>query len=151
MQVLLFAILGLGTGAVYAMLAQGLVLIYRGSGILNFAQGAMAMVGGYIYLQVSVREGAPLWVGLLVAVVGCAVLGALVHLLILRPMRRTSALSRVIATLGVVLTLQSAAFLIYGQNPLTVPSLLPISTVHVFSKKLPVGIDLLAIFGIGLV
>ena len=50
-----------------------------------------------------------------------------------------------------MLTLQSLAFLLYGQNPLTVPSLLPTGTVHVFSNKLPVGIDLLAIFGIGLV
>ena len=47
MDVIRFAILGLGTGAVYALLAQGLVLVYRGSGILNFAQGAMAMTGAF--------------------------------------------------------------------------------------------------------
>ena len=48
-QVLQFAILGLGIGAVYALLGNGLVLIYRGSGILNFAQGAYAMVGAYLF------------------------------------------------------------------------------------------------------
>ena len=45
-----FAVLGLGAGAVYTLLAQGIVLIYRASGTVNFAQGAFAMVGAYIFL-----------------------------------------------------------------------------------------------------
>src|SRR6202166_3668158 len=102
MQVIVFAILGLSSGAIYAMLAQGMVLIYRGSGILNFAQGAMAMVGGYAYYQLTVRNGFPLALGLVVAVAFCAFLGGLIHLLVMRPMRTASALSRVIATLGVL-------------------------------------------------
>ncbi len=45
------ALLGIGAGAIYALLGQGIVLIYRGSGVLNLAQGAYAMVAAYVYLQ----------------------------------------------------------------------------------------------------
>ncbi len=141
MEIIRFALLGLATGAIYALLSQGLVLIYRGSGLLNFAQGAMAMFGAFAYYQMTVRFGLPEAVSIPVALALCAALGALVHLGILRTMRRASALSRVIATLGIVLVLQSAAFLIYGQNPLQVPSVLPSSTVHLFSNSLAIGQD----------
>ena len=151
MEIIRFALLGLATGAIYALLSQGLVLIYRGSGLLNFAQGAMAMFGAFAYYQMTVRDGLPEAVSIPLALAACAVLGALVHLVILRTMRRASALSRVIATLGVVLVLQSAAFLIYGQNPLQVPSVLPSSTVHLFSNSLAIGQDRIRIFGICLV
>jgi sulfate-transporting ATPase len=151
MEIIRFALLGLATGAIYALLSQGLVLIYRGSGLLNFAQGAMAMFGAFAYYQMTVRFGVPEAVSIPVAIAACAVVGALVHLGILRTMRRASALSRVIATLGIVLVLQSAAFLIYGQNPLQVPSVLPSSTVHLFSNSLAIGQDRIWIFGICLV
>jgi sulfate-transporting ATPase len=151
MEITRFALLGLATGAIYALLSQGLVLIYRGSGLLNFAQGAMAMFGAFAYYQMTVRFGLPEAVSIPLALVLCAVLGAVMHLGILRTMRRASALSRVIATLGVVLVLQSAAFLIYGQNPLQVPSVLPSSTVHLFSNSLAIGQDRIWIFGICLV
>ena len=148
MEIIQFALLGLATGAIYALLSQGLVLIYRGSGLLNFAQGAMAMFGAFAYYQLTARLGLPEAVSIPVALVACAVLGALIHLGILRTMRRASALSRVIATLGVVLVLQSAAFLIYGQNPLQVPSVVPSGTVHLFSSSLAIGQDRIWIFGI---
>ena len=44
-----FALVGLGTGGLYALLGQGIVLIYRASGVINFAQGAIAAVGGYFF------------------------------------------------------------------------------------------------------
>lgn len=151
MEIIQFALLGLATGAIYALLSQGLVLIYRGSGLLNFAQGAMAMVGAFAYYQMTVRLGLPEAASIPLALALCAVLGALVHLGILRTMRHASALSRVIATLGIVLILQSAAFLLYGQNPLQVPSVVPSGTVHVFSASLSIGQDRIWIFGICLV
>jgi branched-chain amino acid transport system permease protein len=50
-QYLLFVLLGLGTGAVFAGIAQGVVVTYRGSGVINFAQGAMAMFVAYVYAE----------------------------------------------------------------------------------------------------
>ena len=59
MEFIRFAILGLATGGIYAMISLGLVLVYRGSGLLNFAQGAMAMVGAYAYYEFTVKHGLP--------------------------------------------------------------------------------------------
>ncbi len=153
MEALRFGLLGLASGGVYALLGQGLVLIYRGSGLLNFAQGAMAMFGAYVYYELTVRQSAPRLVALAGALVLCAALGALIHLGIMRTMRRrhASPLTRVVATLGVLLILQSTALLLYGVYPLTVPSLLPTRTVHLFSDDLPIGVDRLWILGICLV
>ena len=47
-EVIRFALLGLGIGAPYALASQGLIVIYRGSGVLNFALGAIGMVGAYV-------------------------------------------------------------------------------------------------------
>ena len=53
MEVLRFGLLGLGIGALYALASQGLLVIYRGSGVLNFAQGAIGMVGAYLYWEMT--------------------------------------------------------------------------------------------------
>jgi ABC-type branched-subunit amino acid transport system ATPase component/branched-subunit amino acid ABC-type transport system permease component len=148
-EIIRFALLGLATGAIYAVLAQGLVLVYRGSGLLNFAQGAMAMVGAYIYYELTVKAGLPLVLGLVGAVLFCAALGGAIHIVLLGPMRGASALSRVIVTLGLLVVFQSAALILWGVNPLAVPSLLPTGTVHVFSHQLPIGEDRIFIFAIG--
>ncbi|MBP1633009.1 MAG: putative branched chain amino acid transporter ATP-binding protein, partial [Acidobacteria bacterium] len=49
MEYLRFAIIGLGAGAVYALSAVGIVMVYRGSGVVNFAHGAIGMVGAFIF------------------------------------------------------------------------------------------------------
>ena len=51
MEVLRFALLGLGAGAAYALRSQGLVLIYRGAGIVNFAHGAIGMTGAFLFFE----------------------------------------------------------------------------------------------------
>ena len=56
-EVLQFALLGLGAGAAYALLGQGLVLIFRGSGILNLAHGAFAMAGAYVFYELHAVHG----------------------------------------------------------------------------------------------
>jgi ABC-type branched-subunit amino acid transport system ATPase component/ABC-type branched-subunit amino acid transport system permease subunit len=151
MEIIRFVLLGIGTGAVYAMLAQGLVLVYRGSGLLNFSQGAIAMVGAFAYYECTSVHNLPLWVGLVVGLVICGVLGALIHLLVLRQMQRSSSLTRVIATLGVTIALQAGAYLRYGHDPHAVKSLISTQTVHIISGQLGIGWNIVAIFVIGLV
>ena len=107
MRVLLqFAVLGLGAGAVYAIVAQGIIVIHRGTGVLNLAHGAEAMLGAYLYLHLSweVELGAPLAIA--VSVAGVSVVGGLVHLLIMRPLANASHLVRVVATLAALLVIQ---------------------------------------------
>ena len=114
MEVVQFLLLGLGIGAIYSLLGQGLVLIYRGSGIVNFAQGSFVMVGGYAYYEFRVSAAWPAIPSVVAATAVGALLGVAVQFLILRPMRTSSPIERVIATLGVLLTLQAAAVLRYG-------------------------------------
>lgn len=151
MEILRFMLLGIGTGGVYAMLAQGLTLVYRGSGLLNFSQGALAMVGAFAFYECTSEHSLPLWLGAVIAMALCALIGALIHLVVLRPMRRSSALSRVIATLGVTIALQSGAYLLYGYDPHSVQSIIPTRTISIFSPQLSIGLNVIGIFVIALV
>ena len=131
-----FALLGLGAGAVYALMAQGLVLIYRASGIVNFSQAAMAMVGAYIYAELRLINW-PFAPALICAALGCAILGGLIYHQIMRRLRDAAPINRVIATLGVLIILQSAATLHYAANEIQVASSLPQGPVTIFGIQVP--------------
>ena len=142
-----FALLGFGIGALYALASQGLMVIYRGSGVLNFALGAIGMVGVYVEWELAVNHD---WAFLPAAFVGVAVsaaIGALTHLLIMRPLRTASPLVRVIATLGVLVTLQSIAILRYGSTPKFIASELP-TDVWRISGDIVISADRLILLGI---
>ena len=109
-QAVQFAILGLGAGAAYTLLAQGIVLIYRGSGIVNFAHGAIAMFGAFFCFLTLVEEhGWPVEAAIPVAVLLAALLGVVIQNGILRFMRAAAPLVRLVATLGVLIVLQGLA------------------------------------------
>jgi branched-chain amino acid transport system permease protein len=134
-QVILFALLGLGTGALIAGIGLGVVLTYRGSGVINVATGAMAMAAGYAFYSLKTVTDTPL--ALLGTLVFTIVLGAAVELLCFRPLRTSSPLARLVSSLGVLLTLQAAATLIYGTGSLPAPSVLPRGTVEVTGVAIP--------------
>ncbi|WP_261561729.1 ABC transporter permease subunit [Frankia tisae] len=144
-EVFRFAALGVGAGALYALAAVGLVLVHRGSGVVNFAQGAMGMVGAYVYFEG--RGGdLPDALSVVLGLLAAAVLGALFHLLVLRRMRGASGLARIVATLALLVVLQSVAVLRYGDLPKVIPSMLPIEPVSVFGAQ--IGRDRLYILAI---
>src|SRR4051812_19060868 len=145
-EILRFALLGLGLGALYSLASQGLMVIYRGSGVLNLAHGAIGMVGAYIEWEVKVEHGQPWWVAWIVALAACALIGALIHILVMRPLRRASPLARIVATLGILIVVQSAAVLRYGATVTTVRSELPRNLVHPFDQA--VSVDRFILFGI---
>ena len=139
MDVVRFALLGLGLGALYSLASQGLMVIYRGSGVLSFAHGAIGMVGAYVEWEVKVKHHQPAWFAWSVGLLTCAVIGALAHLLVMRQLRRASPLARIVATLGLLIVLQAAAVLRYGARVTTVTSELPRTLVHPFG--LAVSVD----------
>ena len=109
-QAIQFAILGLGAGAAYTLLAQGIVLIYRGSGIVNFAHGAIAMFAAYFcFLTLVEDHGWSVGAAIPVAVLFAALLGVVIQNGILRFMRGAAPLVRLVATLGVLVVLQGLA------------------------------------------
>src|SRR3981189_2424791 len=117
-------------------MAQGLVLIYRASGIVNFSQAAMAMVGAYIYAELRLINW-PFAPSLICAALGCAILGGLIYHQIMRRLRDAAPINRVIATLGVLIILQSAATLHYAANQIQVASSLPQGPVSIFGIQVP--------------
>jgi ABC-type branched-subunit amino acid transport system ATPase component/ABC-type branched-subunit amino acid transport system permease subunit len=126
-QVIQYGLLGLGAGAVYVLLAQGVVLVFRGSGVLNLAQGALAMLAAYQFNSLRSGGGWSNWEAMVVVVAGTAVLGLLVDVIVMRRLRRASALARLIATLGVLIVAISFAILHWGATPSIV---LPIIAPH---------------------
>ncbi|MFJ8021850.1 ATP-binding cassette domain-containing protein [Streptomyces sp. NPDC096311] len=124
-DVLRFALLGLGLGALYALTAHGIVLVYRGSGVLNLAHGAIGMAGAYVQWELTVEHGVPYWPATGCGVLASALLGVLTHLLALRPLRRASTLARLVATLAVFIVLTAIAVKRYGDSLQLVPGKLP--------------------------
>jgi ABC-type branched-subunit amino acid transport system ATPase component/ABC-type branched-subunit amino acid transport system permease subunit len=130
-EALRYAVLGLGTGGIYALLGLGLVVIYRGSGIINFAHSGFALVGAYLVYELQTERGHGLAFSLVLAVLVSAVLGVLTHNLVLRPLRGASPLARVIATLGLLTVLTQAVQLKYGAQQVVTASPLPNEAVRV--------------------
>jgi branched-subunit amino acid ABC-type transport system permease component len=147
--VIQFALLGLGIAAVYTLLAQGIVLIYRGSGVVNLAQGSFALTGAFCYLQFRQIDGWSFWPAFLVSVAATTLLGVLVYHLVMRPLRDSAPVVRLIATLGIVIIVQAAAVLRYGPTDYTVASTLPQNVIHLGSNVVPE--DQLWLFFIALV
>ena len=146
-DVVRFAILGLGAGAVYALIAQGVVLVYRGSGIVNFAQGTFAMAGAYVFYEL-VSRGTPVIVAIAASCGVGAVLGLGMQLGVMWPLRTASPITRTIATLAVFLILQAVGGLHYADQVLFVNPYLPTAIWHVGS--LAIQVDRLALFGIAI-
>ena len=111
---------GIGNGVVYASLALALVLIFRTTGILNFAQGEMALVSTYLTWKFT-DFGWPVWLSILASVAISFVGGALIERVIIRPVERSSPLVIVIVTIGLFLALNSLAQVIFGTDNKVVP------------------------------
>ena len=144
-QYLLFAIVGLGFGCIYAAISMGVVITYRGTGIINFATGAMAMWGAYVFDElnrtgdlvfpvaiiphkVSVGDGlgsVPFALAMVLAVLSCSFIGLLVHFLVFRPLRRAPILARVVASVGVLLSIQALIVMQFTSTPRAVAPILP--------------------------
>jgi branched-chain amino acid transport system permease protein len=131
LTLLLFAALGLGQGALIAGLATALVVTYRGSGVINLATGAIAMVAGYAFWALTSGYAAalaPLPAAAIALAVAVAV-GVLVEAVAFVPLRSAPPMARVTASLGLLLVLQAAVVLVFGTPPRQPPSLLPTGTV----------------------
>jgi sulfate-transporting ATPase len=144
-----FAVLGLGAGSLYAIAAVGMVLVYRGSRIVNFSQGAMGMVAAYVFFELRQRDGVPTFLAILIGLAAAAALGAAFQFVVLRRMTNASTLAKIVATLAVLVILQDLVALIFGPVPQIVAPILPTSTARIFGAL--VGEDRLFIFGIVLV
>ena len=146
-----FAALGLGLGAVYIGLSTGLLLVYRATGIINFAQGAMAMWGAYVFTvllddgelvlpigRLYFPEPPGVAVSLAIGLLNALLLGVIAHYLVFRPVRRAPALAQVVVSIGLMIALQALAVIRFGPNSIPVESILPTGNVEVLGARLGV-------------
>jgi len=100
-----YAATGLAGGFATALLALGVVMIYRSTRVLSFVQGAIATLATYVYYQLATVWGWPVGVALPLAIGAAVLIGLLIDVFAMRPLRKADALTRTVATLGVVLVI----------------------------------------------
>ncbi|MGD9996335.1 MAG: ATP-binding cassette domain-containing protein [Ilumatobacteraceae bacterium] len=149
-EVIRFALLGLGVGALYAFASQGLIVIFRGTGVLNFSLGATAIIGVFLQYELQYEHGHNFWFASFFGVLLSATLGALTHWVVLRPLqrKRASTLVQLLATLGVLITVQAGVVIRYGSKPRQVPSELPTDRVTLYGD-VSITTDRLILLAIG--
>ena len=140
-QLLLFVLLGLGSGALIAGIALAVVLTYRGSGIINIATGAIAMLSGYCYWALKTGEiggGMATAPALVLTLAYTLAVGALVELVAFRPLRNASPLAKLVSSLGVLLIAQASMLLAFGTTQKPQPPIRPTDVVKVLGATVPV-------------
>ncbi|HRN17806.1 MAG: branched-chain amino acid ABC transporter permease [Trueperaceae bacterium] len=114
---------GASFGSVYALVALGLVLLYRTTRILNFAHGDLGVTGTFIAYTLLTQLRIPFGLSFLLALVAAAIIGILVYLLLVRPAKNQSELGLLILTLGLALALGGLDALFFGNDNKIVPTL----------------------------
>lgn len=130
---------GAGNGAVYALVGLGFVVIYKSTGVINFAQGGLMLVGAYTAYNLHVTWGLSFWIALPGAVVVGALVGMLLEVLVLRHMIGKPPFAQLMVTLGLLFVLQEVAANIWGLGQLDMASPWGNDTVSILGA--PIRVD----------
>ena len=137
-EFLQFTLSGVVFGMIYAVVALSLVLIWRGTRLLNYAQGGMAMFTTYVAIEVIYRTGS-YWTGFVVALATGIVLGAVCQLTVIRPTLNKPPLNAVIVTIGLLTLLEGLAGIFYGGQYRSFPAAFSITGLKVGTTPLGVS------------
>jgi len=107
---------GLLAGVMYSLVALGFVLIYKASGVFNFAQGTMVFFAALTYVSL-VERGWNLWLALLVTLAVMVALGVAIERVVLRPLVNQPQITLFMATIGLTFVLEGLAQLVWGSQP----------------------------------
>ena len=121
---------GIAQGAIFASLALALVLIYNAMGLVNFAQGEMAMLATFVAFTL-INRGVNYWIALPVTVVIAFAGGVAIQRIVIRPVERAPLLTLVIITLGLATLLNGLAGAVFGYVPRSFPSPFSVQTVEI--------------------
>ncbi|WP_111765960.1 ABC transporter permease [Nakamurella deserti] len=155
MEWLLFAVLGLAAGVAYGGLGLAIVATKRGTGVVNLAQGAVAMWGAYVYqamrdtgtlhlpvpgIPSTISTGGPAGpaVAITAGVLSSVVLSLLAYALVFRPLRNAPPLAGVVASIGITTVIQSIVTIQFGTGQIIVPSWLGTDTLKIAGQTVPV-------------
>ena len=164
-QHLVFLLLGVSSGAVFAALALGLVVTYRSSGVINFATGSVALLTAYVYGYLrqgqlfslipgtkktfSVHHTFGLWSGLVVALLIAGIIGLVLHLVVFRPLRNAPPVARAVASLGVSVIITSSITARLGTTGVAVDPIYPtgawtVAGVRISSDRIYFALTIIA-------
>jgi branched-chain amino acid transport system permease protein len=133
-----FTLGGIGIGTIYAAIALSLVLIWRGTRVLNYAQGGMAMFTTYVAWLV-INHSGNYWLGFAVALAAGLVLGAVCERTVIRPTLGKPVLNSVIITIGLLILLEGLAGIIYGGQYRSFPPAYSLKGVKIGSFALGIS------------
>ncbi|MDT7549255.1 MAG: hypothetical protein QOE84_1649 [Actinomycetota bacterium] len=147
-----FLLLGLGNGAVFAALALALVVTYRSSGVVNFATGAMALYTAYTFayfrqgkllvpipgLPKTADVGGPMAVApaMVLSLAIAALFGVVLYVLVFRPLRTAPPVAKAVASLGVMLVVQAVLATRVGTSPVNVKAILPTKSYEIGGARI---------------
>lgn len=142
-----FVVVGITAGAVYGLAGVGLVLTYRTSGVFNFAHGALATAGAYLFYELWTKNDVPWPAAALLAILVVGVGVGLALEQVARRLSKAPASVIVVATVGLLLIIQGVASKRYGAETITIKNYLPTGTFEIASTN--VGYNQLIIVLIG--
>jgi len=137
-EFLQFTLSGVSFGMIYAAVALSLVLIWRGTRLLNYAQGGMAMITTYVAIEVIYHTGS-YWAGFVVALLAGIALGAVCQLTIIRPTLNKPPLNAVIVTIGLLVLLEGLAGILFGGQYRSFPAAFTVTGLKIGGTALGVS------------
>jgi len=112
---------GIALGAKYALVALGFVIVFKATGVINFAQASLVLVGGYLCWNFSATWGWNFYLSLLLSMVGGAVLGLLLEFLLLRKMSGEAPFTLIMVTIGILFVIDNLVTAIWGAEGRDLP------------------------------
>ncbi len=148
---------GIVTGGIYALIALGFVIVYKATGVINFATGELMMLGAFFCWTAMVGLGAPFAAALAVAVVAAAAVGALVERAVLRPLLGQRAISVIMVTIGLSSIFKGVAQIVWTGEYRSFPAIFPRKPVVLGPVILPsrqaypflIAVGAIALIGLG--
>jgi branched-subunit amino acid ABC-type transport system permease component len=144
-----YAIPGIADGAIYALCALGLVLTYKTAGVFNFSHGALAATSAYAFYQFRVLNGMPWPIAFVLALLLVGVLGGLLLERIATALQQAATVTVVIATVGLLVMLQSLCTARYGAAAISFAQFLPEGGFHVNGVLISGGDMIITAFALG--
>lgn len=134
-----FVLAGVALGSIYALICLGFVVIYRATGVINFAQGGLVVLGAFLTHEFSVRQGLPFAVAVLLAVLVVAGIGMALERLVFRPMVGQPTFAMILITLGVLFVLEQASAARWGYDVLLLGDPWGVETVQMAGATVKVA------------
>jgi branched-chain amino acid transport system permease protein len=132
-----YSLLGILSGGVMALIALSFVLIYKGTGVVNFAVGEVMMLGAYFYYAGVVTFGWPAWLSFVLALVLIGVLAIIFERAVLRPLSGQPAVSVLMATIGLASIVHGSVEAVWGGDTYASPALLPRTPMKIGDVLIP--------------